>query len=397
MRIAGFLLLMLLYGAVYSFPVLTTAMAAEFGTSRSTLQGAYALWSLAVAALSPLAGRLVDRRGLRLTLIVGVVSLVAMLVGLGLTQATWQVYAVLIGLGTPAQSLLQIATIVAASRTGAKHRGSALGLAGAGIGVGLTFLLPATVWLSDMLGWRTALLILGCLTAIIGLPAVMTVARGRVARSTGDIGVSFGSLLKSRAFVLLFIGGIMVGLVDEAMYQHLVPHLTAVGLSATYAGTILGCASLGYMIGQIIGGTLSDRWGRLAIGVIAALLAGSSLTVFGVAIPGNLGLPLTAFATGLGIGATIAIRSAALADLFGGPSLGLVTGTYQWSYAIGAAIIGWAGSYVYEQWGSYMPVFAASGTTIAIWIVCLKAALSSKPEQSAVAAAQVVGAGGDRG
>lgn len=398
MRIAGFLLLMLLYGAVYSFPALTTAMATEFGTSRTTLQGAYALWGLAVAALAPLAGRSVDRQGLRLTLTIGVISLVAMLIGLGLAQAPWQIYAVLIGFGTPAQSLLQVATIVAASRTGAKQRGSALGLAGAGIGVGLTFLLPGTVWLSDILGWRTALLILGGLTAIIGMPAVMTVARGRVAVPSSDTGVSFGSVLKSRAFALLFIGGIMIGLVDEALYQHLVPHLTAIGLSAAYAGTILGCGSLGYMGGQVIGGSLSDRWGRLAIGVIAAVLAGVGLIVFGVATLGNIALLFTAFTTGVGIGATIAVRSAALADLFDGPSLGLVTGTYQWSYAIGAAIIGWAGSYVYEQLGSYMPVFAASGVAAAVWIVCLKGALSTPPEQRAVTAgAQVVGATSERG
>lgn len=374
MRIAGFLLLMLLYGAVYSFPALTPAMALELGTSRSSLQGAYAVWSLAGAALAPLAGRAVDWQGLRRTLAAGVVALVAMLICLAAARAPWQVYAVLIGLGAPAQSLLQIATLVAASRTGARHRGNALGLAGAGIGVGLTFLVPGAVWLSALWGWRRAFLLLAGLTATVGLPALLTVARGRAAVPEGEEKVSLASLLRLRAFLLLFIGGVMIGLLDEALYQHLVPHLTALGRSAAFAATVLGCASLGYMGGQVIGGSLSDRWGRWAIGVVAAALAGVGMVIFGTWAPANAGLLLLALCTGVGIGATIAVRNSVLADLFDGPSLGLVTGTYHWAYAIGAAIIGWAGSYVFERSGSYAPVFAASGAAAAVWAVCLRAA-----------------------
>ncbi len=387
MAIAGFLLLMLLSGAMYSFPALTPAMAKDFGTSRTSLQGAYAAWSLAAAALAPFAGRSADRRGLRWTLTIGVVSLVGMLTGLGAAQTPWQIYAVLIGFGTPAQSLLQVATLVAAGRTGTRHRGNALGFAGAGIGVGLTVLLPATVWLSDFLGWRTALILLGGVSAVIGFPAVMTVARSHPARPARKAVPPFGSLLRSRVFLALFAGGVMIGLFDEALYQHLVPHLRAIGFSAALAGTILGCASLGYMSGQVIGGSLSDRWGRWPIGASAVLLAGTGMMVFGVANPRYAGLLLAAFGTGLGIGATIAVRSAVLADLFDGPSLGLVTGTYQWSYAIGAAVMGWAGSYVYEQSGSYSSLFVASATAALLWMVSLKAALAIRARQRPLPAA----------
>jgi MFS family permease len=392
MRVPGFLLLMLLYGAVYSFPVLTPAMAASFGTSRSALQGAYAVWSLAVAALAPFAGRSVDRYGLRRTLTLGIVSLVVMLLGLGAAQAPWQVYVVLIGFGAPAHSLLQVATLVAAGRTGAQHRGNALGFAGAGIGAGLTFLLPGTVWLSDLLGWRTALISLAVVSAVIGLPAATTVAHSRVMAAEGGGELSFRNLLRSRAFLLLFVGGVMVGFFDEALYQHLVPHLQAIGLSAGLAATILGCASLGYMAGQMIGGSLSDRWGRWIVGAVAALVAGAGLVVFGISTPGKMGLFAAALAGACGIGATIAVRSAALTDLFDGPSLGLVTGTYQWSYAIGAAVMAWAGSYAYERLGSYASIFLASGAAALIWMAVLKAALATWSQQAAGPAAQVTNA-----
>lgn len=393
MRLAGFLLLLLLYGAVYSFPALTPAMAKDFGTSRSSLQGAYAVWSLAVAAFAPFAGRSVDRHGLRRTLMIGVISLVGMLIGLGAAWAPWQIYTVLIGFGTPAQSLLTVAILVAASRTGARRRGNALGFAGAGIGAGLTFLLPGTVWLSDILGWRAALILLGGISAVTGFPAVMTVARGREEIPAGNANLPVGRLLRSRVFLLLFAGGVMIGLFDEALYQHLVPHLRAIGLSAALAGTVLGCTSLGYMGGQVIGGSLSDRWGRWIVGAAAALLTGAGMVVFGIAELHASGLLLTASGTGLGIGATVAVRSAVLSDLFDGPSLGVVSGTYQWSYAIGAAAMSWVGSYVYEQSGSYTPLFVASAAAALLWMVSLGAALAVRarqpPSPASPAAAQI--------
>jgi MFS family permease len=376
MRVAGFLLLMLLSGAVYTFPSLTPLMAAEFGTSRTALQGAYSVWSLAVAAIGPLAGRLVDSQGFRQTLSIGIVTLVLMLLGLSAAQAPWQVYAVLILLGTPAYALLQVATIVAATRTDARQRGSALGVAGAGIGVGLTLIVPGAVWLAGTAGWRVTLLVLAGLSACIGFPSILLVARGVVKTSEASTSLSFGRLLGSYPFVLMFIGGVCIGLFDEAMYQHLVPHLMAGGFSAGYAGMMLSATSFGYMLGQVLGGSLSDRWGRWRIGLGAALLSGLGLVIFAAANLGTLLLLLTAFVVGLGIGATIAVRNATLGDLFDGPSLGLVTGTYQWAYALGAAIIGWAGAYVYERVDSYTPVFLGSAAAAAVWIICLRLALT---------------------
>lgn len=397
MRVAGFLLLMLLSGAVYTFPSLTPMIAAEFGTSRTALQGAYSVWSLAVAVIGPLAGRSVDRYGFRPTLSIGIITLVLMLLGLAAAQTSWHVYAVLTLIGTPAYALLQVATIVAATRTGAQRRGSALGVAGAGIGAGLTVIVPIAVWLGGVFGWRATLLVLASLSAGIGFPAILLVARGAVMPTQERTSLSFGHLLGSYPFVLMFIGGICVGLFDESVYQHLVPHLMVKGFSAGFAGMVLSATSFGYLLGQVVGGLLSDRLGRWLIGLGGAVFSGVGLVIFSIVDLGTLLLLLNAFGFGLGIGATIAVRNATLGDLFDGPSLGLVTGTYQWAYASGAAIMGLAGAYIYERVDSYTPVFLASAAATAVWIICLRLALVANTTRWCASGWLAAGSGDESG
>ena len=62
-------------------------------------------------------------------------------------------------------------------------------------------------------------------------------------------------------FRLLFLGGIAVGIMDEALDQHLVPYLTAAGFDTRFAALALGSVSLGFVAGQRLGGLAADRWG----------------------------------------------------------------------------------------------------------------------------------------
>ncbi|MDQ2944801.1 MAG: MFS transporter, partial [Acidobacteriota bacterium] len=74
-------------------------------------------------------------------------------------------------LSAPGHSLTYIGILTAAGDTASAKRGRTLGISGAGIGVGLTVLLPLAVWASTAIGWRGAFL---------SLAAVMGMARERV-------------------------------------------------------------------------------------------------------------------------------------------------------------------------------------------------------------------------
>jgi MFS family permease len=103
------------------------------------------------------------------------------------------------------------------------------------------------------------------------------------------------------------------------------------------------------------GGGLSDRYGRRYIGLIcAAMIAGGATAIFA----SNGSTPALAaagyVAYGFGIGATIAIRSAAFSDVFGGHNFGAIFGIIAVAYPTGGIIVMNVGSIFYDRHGQLL-------------------------------------------
>src|SRR6267142_4452216 len=140
-----------------AFSLLFPPILDEFGWERGVIAGAFSFGFLVSAALSPSLGRLMDRRGPRVVIELGV-----LLIGLGMLLATvvtrpWHLYAtlgVMVGggsvcIGYTGQSLFLPNWFV-------RRRGLALSLAFSGVGVCSIVLLP---WLQALIaraGWRAA-------------------------------------------------------------------------------------------------------------------------------------------------------------------------------------------------------------------------------------------------
>jgi MFS family permease len=140
-----------------AFSLLFPPILDEFGWERGVTAGAFSFGFLVSAALSPSLGRLMDRRGPRVVIEMGV-----LLIGAGLLLATlvtrpWHLYAtlgVMVGggsvcLGYTGQSLFLPNWFV-------RRRGLAMSLAFSGVGVGSVILLPWVQALIGRSGWRSA-------------------------------------------------------------------------------------------------------------------------------------------------------------------------------------------------------------------------------------------------
>jgi MFS family permease len=140
-----------------TFSLLLPPLVGEFGWTPGLVAGAFSFGFLVSAAISPIAGRLMDRDGPRVVIESGVCLTACGLLLAPAIEKPWQLYAtlgVLVGSGAnlmsfTAQSLFLPNWFV-------RRRGLAISIAFSGVGVGAIVLLP---WLQKIIGqhgWRAS-------------------------------------------------------------------------------------------------------------------------------------------------------------------------------------------------------------------------------------------------
>src|SRR5215831_4388816 len=142
-----------------------------YGWERGMTAGAFSFGFLVSAVLSPFVGRLMDRRGPRVVIEMGVGCMAAGLMLAPLMRHPWHLYAtlgVLVGggancLGYSGQSLFLPNWFV-------RRRGLAMSVAFSGVGVGSILMLPWLQGLIGRAGWRTACWTLGLLVLALLAP-----------------------------------------------------------------------------------------------------------------------------------------------------------------------------------------------------------------------------------
>jgi len=117
---------------------------------------------------------------------------------------------------------------------------------------------------------------------------------------------------------------------------------------------------------------LSDRFGRRYVGLLCAGLIAVGATGIFAANGSTLPLAIAGNAVyGFGIGATIAIRSAAFSDVFGGHNFGAIFGIIAIAYPAGGIIVMNAGGIMFDRLGSYWPVYGIAMVSLAAWSAAL--------------------------
>ncbi|HLX34302.1 MAG TPA: MFS transporter [Candidatus Limnocylindrales bacterium] len=399
------------YGGLYTFPALSVAFASEFGISRTLAVTPWTMFLVVTAVSSPLLGRAYDEWADRDLLTASMVLLAAGWLAVYVAPDITLVilaYAVFHALGL---QLAFIGVTTAVARRYAGVSGLALGIAYAGPGIGVALALPVAAGLIESAGWRAAALafLATCLVGVAFVwlmtsgPTVVVPARetrrrestqaagasglhetsapGAVSAGFEPLPVGTGSgrasirrAIRTRRFAVLFGGAIAIGIFDEGIIQGFIPHAVGIGFDVRFASFALGLQSLAYVVGQVVGGGLSDRLGRRTVGAAAAVLvAGGVLAAFGATTAQPTLVVVGIAIHGLGTGATIAVRSAAFSDVFGGASFGTIFGVLAVAYPIGGAIAVYAGALSIDRLGTYLPLvwLAVIGTiawATALWV-----------------------------
>lgn len=366
----------LLLGTLYSFPVLSIPIAAEFAQGRGAIAAVFSVRLLAGSLGQAVLGNLVDRFGPRWMGALGASVLSASFYLIGRVSNLGQLYLLFGFCAAFGATLLELAVLTTLNRNFPGRRGMAVGITWGGGGFGIFVLAMLAQLLVERSGWRSAYAVLGLLIAGL-VPLVLATFRqeAKEAPASGRLAGQASlrrQILASPTFWLLFLGNLLVGIFDEAVYQHSVPFARHLGYSGMAAASALSLASFLYIPGQIVGGMLSDRLGRekVTTGACALVVAGT-LLLLGLAGLPPAWLQIAMMTYGFGLGACIATRTASWGDIYEGSNFAAIAGLIWSAYALGGAFISWFGGWVFDASRSYAPTFSLAIVAAMLWCAIL--------------------------
>jgi MFS family permease len=394
------------YGVYYTFSIFFVAMLEQYGWSRAATSGVFSLFVIAISAGGAVAGILIDRFGPARVVPAGGVLLAVGLVATSQLTELWQFYlyfGVICGLGVAWSGWVPCVTLV--NRWFAAKRGTAMGIASAGIGLGTVCMVPFTQQIISTAGWRTAYLVLAGLSVLFIVPqsACLMLGRpedvGQKPDGAGENGpVKVGRAKPARQMVVVdrqwvarawgvssamgtarfwLMGGhlFLSVLTNQMLWVHQAAYLVDGGYDKMLAASMVGLAGLASMPAKIMWGWVSDRFGRewaftMGVAVMVTAIVMLVLTRTFPSIWLVFGFCL-AFAVGYAI--TAPISPTAAADIFGGQNFGSIFGVLNLSTGFGAALGALFAGYIFDVTGSYVVAFTLAAASsmcaaVAIWL-----------------------------
>jgi MFS transporter, OFA family, oxalate/formate antiporter len=366
------------FGSAYSFSAFVESLQRDFGASRGSVSLVFSLAGFLYFGLGIVSGPLADRWGSRRFAVAGMI-----LTGLGLVAASrarsllevYAAYGLGVGLGV---GCAYVPAVGAVQRWFVKRRGFASGLAVSGIGVGTLVMPPIAALLIESLGWRSAYLILGCMTAVVGAGMALLIEndpRDRGLSADGDplqsgaqtarpAGASVRDAITSRRFVGLYAACLICGLGVFVPFVHLVPYALDHGVSQGAAVLLLGVIGVGSTAGRFFLGGLADRMGRERSVLVMFIGMALALAIWVVS---TSVWPLAGFAFVYGVfyGGWVAVLPAVVMDYFGGRNVSGLIGILYTSVAFGTLIGPSAAGFAFDLSHSYtLPILASAGANI---------------------------------
>jgi sugar phosphate permease len=370
---------------VYGFTAFFEPIVAEFGWSHTQVSVAFSLRGLEMGILAPLIGFLVDRYGSQKLVFSGALTVGSALILLSLTDSLFMFYGAFILLALGASGCASTVLMAAVAPWFRRNVGKAMGLVACGFGAG-GILIPVIVWLIDVYGWRTSLVILGLVMWGVGIPLSFLIrhrpeqygyfpdgemsADVRSDKQGQDIDeeVCFGEALRSRSFWLIGIAETIRIMVALAVITHVMPYLTSMGMPRASAGLIATSIPLLSIIGRLGFGWLGDVFEKRYVLAVVYCIFGLGTFAFSyIHEKWFILLFLLLFSPALGGG--VSLRSAIVREYFGrmafGRLFGVITGMAAIGGVIGPSFAGWT----FDSLGSYRPVWIVFAGTVTIAMV----------------------------
>ncbi|NOJ45486.1 MFS transporter [Bradyrhizobium archetypum] len=362
--ICGCLIALLSFGPRSSLGFFVQPMSREFAWGRDVFGLAVALQNLLWGLGQPIAGAIADRFGILRVMIVG-----ALLYAGGLLLMRYSTVplslnlgaGVLIGFGLSGCSFNLVLSAFS-KLLPPERRGLALGFGTAAGSFGQFLFAPFGVAMIDNFGWQAALTVFALLMLLI-VPLSLAIATPSATPSAVPAAdeQSFKTALAEafghRSYVLLVLGFFTCGFQLAFITVHLPAYLADRGVSSQTGGWVVAAIGLFNIIGSLGVGWLQNKFPKRYILSLIYFARALSIMAF-------ISFPITTFsaivfgaATGLTWLSTVPPTSALVALMFGTRWFATLYGFAFVSHQVGGFLGVWLGGIVFEQFGSYTPIW----------------------------------------
>jgi len=401
MRLVVVLLLMTIgSGAMYVIAVVLPAVQAEFGVARAEASLPYTLMMLGFGLGGIAMGKLADRFGVMLVVLIGAAGLGTGFIAAGMAGSLTGfalAHGVLLGaLGSAAT----FAPLVAdTSLWFVRRRGIAVAICASGNYVAGAVWPPIVQHFVELVGWRQTYIGLGVFCAVtmalLALllrarpPALAAASVGNAANAVVPSTRPFG-LRMGHAQTLLCIAGVACCVAMAMPQVHIVAYCGDLGYGAARGAQMLSLMLAAGIVSRIVSGLICDRIGGLRTLLLGSVLQGVALLLF-LPFDGLMSLYVISALFGLFQGGIVPSYAIIVREHFPPAEAGARVGTVLMATLFGMALGGWMSGKVFDLTGSYHAAFLNGigwnllNLTIALFLLTRLRGLRPAPGRSQAA------------
>jgi len=348
---------------MWSVVVVLPAVQAEFAVDRGAASLPYTFTMIGFGLGGMVMGRLSDRFGVIVPVIVGTIALSLGMVVAGVAPSL-SLYALaqglLIGFGSSATFAPLIADI---SFWFTRRRGIAVAICASGNYLAGAIWPPVVQHFIESDGWRTTYISIGIFCVCAMLPLALMLRRpvpiadvaagavGGAGRTAHDIGLSPAALQ-----TLLVIAGVACCVAMSMPQVHIVALCSDRGFGAARGAEMLSLM-LGFgIVSRLVSGAIADRIGGVRTLLLGSTLQGVALVLY-LGSEGLTSLYVVSALFGLFQGGIVPSYALIIREFFSPREAGARIGTVIMATLFGMALGGWMSGAIYDLTGSYDAAF----------------------------------------
>jgi MFS family permease len=386
----------LLAGAIgsvgmWSVVVILPSVQQDFGVLRADATLPYTLTMLGFGLGGITLGRLADRYGIVIPMLIGTVALSAgyLLSGVAPTLFLFALTHLLIGIGASVTFAPMMADL---SHWFTRRRGIAVAIAASGNYLAGAIWPPIVQYSSSTIGWRPTQLWIGVFVLVAILPltfmfrrrialAEVSSASAAAAGARSTLGLSSTALM-----VILSVAGLSCCVAMAMPQVHIVAYCGDLGYGAARGAEMLSLMLAFGIVSRVASGFVADRIGGVGTLLIGSFLQGLALFLY-LFFDGLTSLYVISMLFGLFQGGIVPMYAVIVREYFPPQEAGVRVGIVIFSTIIGMAFGGWISGAIFDYTGSYQAAFANGlawnllNVSIAAWLL-----LASRPKKQGTSA-----------